>query len=50
VDVAHDLGVKPVAEGIETASEAAVCIELGFTHAQGYHFGRPSPIERLPDD
>jgi EAL domain-containing protein (putative c-di-GMP-specific phosphodiesterase class I) len=50
VDVAHDLGVKPVAEGIETAGEASVCIELGFTHAQGYHFGRPSPIDRLPDD
>jgi EAL domain-containing protein (putative c-di-GMP-specific phosphodiesterase class I) len=50
VDIARDLGVKPVAEGIETAGEAAVCIDVGFTHAQGYHFGRPAPIERLPED
>ncbi len=50
VDIARDLGVKPVAEGIETPSEAAVCIELGFSHAQGYHFGRPTPIDRLSDD
>lgn len=49
VDVARDLGVMPVAEGIETAGEAAVCAELGFTYAQGYHFGRPAPIDRLPN-
>jgi EAL domain-containing protein (putative c-di-GMP-specific phosphodiesterase class I) len=47
VDIALDLGVKPLAEGIETAAEAAACIEMGFTHAQGYHFGRPVPIDRL---
>jgi EAL domain-containing protein (putative c-di-GMP-specific phosphodiesterase class I) len=50
VDVARDLGVQPVAEGIETGGESAACIDVGFTHAQGYHFGRPAPIECLADD
>jgi EAL domain-containing protein (putative c-di-GMP-specific phosphodiesterase class I) len=47
VAIACDLGVKPLAEGIETLGEADACVALGFTHAQGYHFGRPAPIERL---
>jgi EAL domain-containing protein (putative c-di-GMP-specific phosphodiesterase class I) len=47
VDMARDLGVEPLAEGVETAGEAEACIGLGFTRAQGYHFGRPVPIDRL---
>jgi EAL domain-containing protein (putative c-di-GMP-specific phosphodiesterase class I) len=47
VDIARDLGVEPLAEGVETAAEAAACIDLGFTRAQGFHFGRPIPIESL---
>jgi EAL domain-containing protein (putative c-di-GMP-specific phosphodiesterase class I) len=49
VDIARDLGVQPLAEGVETAEEAEVCVDLGFTHAQGYHFGRPIPIDHLED-
>jgi EAL domain-containing protein (putative c-di-GMP-specific phosphodiesterase class I) len=37
-----DLGVKPLAEGIETAGEAAVCKQVGISLAQGYFFGRPA--------
>lgn len=44
VRVALDLGVNPLAEGIETPGEAEVCRSLGFLTAQGYHFGRPSPV------
>lgn len=47
VEVARDLGVETLAEGVETRGEADACIALGFTRAQGYHFGRPAPIERL---
>jgi|MudIll2142460700_1097286.scaffolds.fasta_scaffold04060_5 EAL domain-containing protein (putative c-di-GMP-specific phosphodiesterase class I) len=47
VEIARDLGVETLAEGVETVGEADACIDLGFTHAQGYHFGRPAPIERL---
>jgi EAL domain-containing protein (putative c-di-GMP-specific phosphodiesterase class I) len=47
IAVARDLGVQALAEGVETASEADVCEELGFTHAQGYHFGVPILLDRL---
>jgi EAL domain-containing protein (putative c-di-GMP-specific phosphodiesterase class I) len=50
VEIACDLGVEPLAEGLETGAEAAACLELGFTRAQGYHFGRPVPIGQLPGD
>ena len=36
-----DLGVRTVAEGIESAEQAAACAELGADFAQGYHYGRP---------
>ncbi len=47
VSVARDLLVYTVAEGVETEAEADVCSKIGFTHAQGYHFGRPRPVEEL---
>lgn len=45
VSVARDLLVYTVAEGVETAAEAEVCMRIGFTHAQGFFFGRPRPID-----
>jgi EAL domain-containing protein (putative c-di-GMP-specific phosphodiesterase class I) len=45
--LARELLVKTVAEGIETPAEARVCAEIGFTHAQGFHVGRPRPIDQL---
>lgn len=44
VTVALDLGVNPLAEGIETPAEAEVCRSMGFQTAQGYHFGKPAPL------
>ena len=45
VAAARELLVKTVAEGVETAEEGAACMRAGFSHAQGYHFGRPAPVE-----
>jgi EAL domain-containing protein (putative c-di-GMP-specific phosphodiesterase class I) len=45
VAAARELHVCTVAEGVETKEEAAACMRAGFTHAQGYHFGRPAPVE-----
>jgi len=45
VAAARELLVKTVAEGVETAAEAEVCARLGFSLAQGYHFGRPAPVD-----
>jgi EAL domain-containing protein (putative c-di-GMP-specific phosphodiesterase class I) len=45
VAAARELLVKTVAEGVETEHEASACARAGFSHAQGYHFGRPRPVE-----
>ena len=48
VNLAHTLGVKAVAEGVESSSQATRLIELDCDFGQGYHFGRPMPAESLP--
>jgi EAL domain-containing protein (putative c-di-GMP-specific phosphodiesterase class I) len=47
VAAARELLVKTVAEGVETPAEADICAKVGFTHAQGYHFARPMPLDRI---
>jgi EAL domain-containing protein (putative c-di-GMP-specific phosphodiesterase class I) len=47
VAAARELLVKTIAEGVENAEEAAACVRAGFSHAQGYHYARPMPIEQL---
>lgn len=49
VRMSLDLGVAPIAEGIETIDEAEVCNDIGFTHAQGYYFGKPATSKALSD-
>jgi EAL domain-containing protein (putative c-di-GMP-specific phosphodiesterase class I) len=36
------IGSEVVAEGVEHAAELTVLQEIGVTHAQGYHLGRPA--------
>lgn len=43
IQYAHDLGIRVVAEGIETAQELQTVIDLGTDYAQGYFLGRPVP-------
>jgi diguanylate cyclase (GGDEF)-like protein len=45
VDVAHDLGMRVVAEGVERPEQRAALMELGVTAAQGFLFHRPMPID-----
>ena len=47
VAAARELLVKTVAEGVESEDEAQACMRAGFSHAQGYHFGRPAAIEAI---
>jgi EAL domain-containing protein (putative c-di-GMP-specific phosphodiesterase class I) len=44
VDMSNDMGIFSIAEGVEAVAEVKVCRQMGFTHAQGYYFGRPAPI------
>ena len=44
VKMVRDLNIKALAEGIETRNEADVCREIGFDLAQGYFYGRPTPL------
>ncbi|MBU2662154.1 EAL domain-containing protein [Actinoplanes bogorensis] len=41
--VSDGLGLMAVAEGVETAEQAAELHRLGYRLAQGYYFGKPSP-------
>jgi diguanylate cyclase (GGDEF)-like protein len=47
VDLAAHLGVRVVAEGVETAEQRLALAKLGCTSAQGYLFYPPMPGERI---
>jgi diguanylate cyclase (GGDEF)-like protein len=47
IAVAHDLGLRVVAEGIETRSVADIVIDLGADALQGYLYSRPAAPEDL---
>ena len=49
VEFGHGCRVRVVAEGVETAGEAAALHNLGVDFGQGWHFGRPGPPEALSD-
>ncbi len=41
VSLAHSLGLKVVAEGVDTAEQLARLREMGCEFAQGYYFSKP---------
>ncbi|GAB3845708.1 putative bifunctional diguanylate cyclase/phosphodiesterase [Dactylosporangium cerinum] len=45
IDISNGLHLRAVAEGVETAEQAAELRRLGYRYAQGYHYARPL----LPD-
>ncbi|MGW4497155.1 putative bifunctional diguanylate cyclase/phosphodiesterase [Micromonospora sp. NPDC004336] len=47
VGLAHELGLRVVAEGVETAEQRSALAELGCTAAQGYHFFKPMPADKI---
>ena len=47
VGLAHELGLRVVAEGVETAEQRAALVALGCTAAQGYHFFKPMPADKI---
>ena len=47
IALAHELGIKVVAEGIEDPACLATLAEMGCDTAQGYHIGRPMSAANL---
>jgi len=43
IALAHNLGMKVIAEGAETSSQVSILGELGCLHGQGYYFSHPVP-------
>jgi EAL domain-containing protein (putative c-di-GMP-specific phosphodiesterase class I) len=47
VPLGHKIGLKVLAEGVETEAQAAILKELGCDEVQGYLYGRPMPLDQL---
>ena len=47
IDMAHQLGLRSVAEGVETREQLEFLQECGCDYAQGYYFSRPVPEEEF---
>jgi len=46
-EVATALGKKTVAEFVENAETLRILADVGVTYAQGYHLGRPKPVDEI---
>jgi predicted signal transduction protein with EAL and GGDEF domain len=47
VTFGNEVGAEVIAEGIETAAEIDVLIDLGIAYGQGFHLARPGSLEDL---
>ncbi|WP_322522033.1 EAL domain-containing protein [Guyparkeria halophila] len=47
ISMAHHLGIKVVAEGIETEAQRDILVGWGCDILQGYLFARPMPLDEL---
>lgn len=47
IDLAHNLGLEVVGEGVESAGHAARLKELGCDVGQGFYLGKPQPVEKF---
>ncbi len=49
IDLSRNLGISCVLEGIETEEQLDALVLLGGHIMQGYLFGRPMPVDALPE-
>ncbi len=47
IDLAHNLGLTVVAEGVETETSLMLLKTLGCNTAQGFYLGQPLPIDKF---
>lgn len=50
IELAHSLGIRVVAEGVEDDATLALLAEMGCDLAQGFHPGRPMPARQFVDE
>jgi diguanylate cyclase len=49
IRLARELGIEPIAEGVETETQAKCLSVAGCKHAQGYYFSRPVDAARATE-
>ena len=49
INLAHNLGLKVIAEGVENEAVLTSLRDLGCDEAQGYYISRPLPVEKLDE-
>ncbi len=49
IELGHSLGLKVLAEGVETPEVWAALLRLGCDLAQGYFISRPMPAASVPN-
>ena len=49
IDLAHALGMRVVAEGVETVPQQTMLLRMGCDELQGYLYARPMPAAQLPE-
>jgi len=47
VDLTHDLGMRSLAEGVESLEQRDQLLALGCQDAQGYLYGKPMPRDEF---
>ena len=47
IDLAHSLGMKVTAEGVENAPSLAMLAAMGADYGQGYHISRPQALDGI---
>jgi EAL domain-containing protein (putative c-di-GMP-specific phosphodiesterase class I) len=49
VNLANNLDMQTVAEGVEDLEQLEILRQIGCTYIQGFYYSRPVPADRIPE-